>query len=667
MPARIINTHDTESNWYYHNRIIKEGSLFSIDDFNLLEHNIECSVEGKNLISFPFAKQPDEMFGVKLRYENGSVIASGTATKNFLIDLLPSGTAIAAGRYRISGCPKIKGCYVQAYFDGAWGPVDKGYGATFEVQDKLTRVMMQINKDVTVEETVFRPKLQRLLDFSATKVDILGANLIPFPFREQPTNYKGIAFSYNNGVITATGTATDTIYLNLLPVDFRLGKGTYRISGGPQLKGCLLQCYYDGAWGKYTNDEVTFEVTNELTKMLIQIDKGTVLDNAVFKPMLNVGTSILPFEQYKKKTYIPNEDGIIQGIKSEPPVMTFLIDYPDAVVRVSYENSRGFIPRSGEQVIFSIDSEHTSPRLKIGDGRTGVNELPFATDTTLSITGAIADAEQVGKEINQVKKDITTLTGLQQKYLPLTGGTLSGNLYLQGNDQIVLNAPNVVTKWLKITTASHQSDAPTKIAVIGVDGWVRYRSPAEILTDIKAAPATHTHNYLPLTGGIVNGDIQAKNIIGEQLQITNPTHLNSSSSKIAILDSTGKILYRTPTEIRNDINAAKDGIVREEINITPSASGNFTDFSFNCFYYPNLNIAFIRAYAKTAKPISAGVDYKIGSISKYLPAYYYALSVKSSKNINATVGTSGNITLYPKEDIGTNYSLYMAGFWFAAR
>lgn len=420
MPARIINTHDTEANWYSHNRVLKEGSLISISEINPTEHDIECNVESENLVPLPFVNQPAEKYGVNFKYENGTVIATGTATRNFLIDFLPADTAIEAGDYQISGCPQIRSCYIQAYFDGAWGPVDKGYGASFTVKDKLTRLMMQINSGVTVNGAIFEPKLQRRLDLSTVKVDVLGANLIPFPFREDPSNYNGVTFSYNNGTITATGTATDTIYLNLVPLDFILKKGNYSISGSPNIKGCLIQPYYDGAWGKLDDgDGAVFEVKNELTKVIVQINKDTVLNNTIFKPMLNVGTKILPFEPYKKKTYSSDSDGVVKGIKSAPPIMNFYTANTNVILRVGYENWEGFIPKAGEQVIFSPDVSHASPRIKIGDGKTGINELPFATDTSLTITGAAADAGEVGKEL--------------KKFLPLAGGNIIGQISKSSN------------------------------------------------------------------------------------------------------------------------------------------------------------------------------------------------------------------------------------------
>lgn len=78
------------------------------------------------------------------------------------------------------------------------------------------------------------------------------------------------------------------------------------------------------------------------------------------------------------------------------------------------------------------------------------------------------------------KADKTALNAKLDK----TGGTLTGNLigkYITGT-------------WLQSTAAANLGKTPGKIAVLDDAGWVYYRTPAEILADIGAAAAGHTHD-----------------------------------------------------------------------------------------------------------------------------------------------------------------------------
>lgn len=85
----------------------------------------------------------------------------------------------------------------------------------------------------------------------------------------------------------------------------------------------------------------------------------------------------------------------------------------------------------------------------------------------------------------------TDLAQLQSgPFLPLTGGTLSGNLtgkYLTGT-------------WLQATAITDLNSAATKFAVIDGSGWMYYRSAAEMLSDLGAAPA-YTYGTADLTAG----------------------------------------------------------------------------------------------------------------------------------------------------------------------
>lgn len=133
-------------------------------------------------------------------------------------------------------------------------------------------------------------------------------------------------------------------------------------------------------------------------------------------------------------------------------------------------------------------------------------------DTTLSNSSTNPVQNKVIKTELDKKADKTALdakadkTALDGK-LDKTGGTLTGNLtgkYFTGT-------------WLQTTAATDLGYTPGKVAVLDQSGWVYYRTPAEIKSDIGA------DGYLPTAGGTMTGAITTKGI-----KLTSGTDFGSS-------------------------------------------------------------------------------------------------------------------------------------------
>lgn len=81
----------------------------------------------------------------------------------------------------------------------------------------------------------------------------------------------------------------------------------------------------------------------------------------------------------------------------------------------------------------------------------------------------------------------------------IAGDTMTGNLkgkYFQGT-------------WLQTTSASDLGSSPSKIAVISNDGWIYYRTPSELASDIGL-----TGNYVLKSGDTMTGNLTAPTFIG---------------------------------------------------------------------------------------------------------------------------------------------------------
>lgn len=64
---------------------------------------------------------------------------------------------------------------------------------------------------------------------------------------------------------------------------------------------------------------------------------------------------------------------------SEKTLKTRIIHKHD--VELNWNKAINFIPKQGEIIVYDIDSNHSYERIKIGDGVTNVNNLPFVIST----------------------------------------------------------------------------------------------------------------------------------------------------------------------------------------------------------------------------------------------------------------------------------------------
>lgn len=70
-------------------------------------------------------------------------------------------------------------------------------------------------------------------------------------------------------------------------------------------------------------------------------------------------------------------------------------------IESNWERATNFVPMRGEVVVYDTDESHNYERLKIGDGSTTINLLPFANeyDKTLTKENYAADAKATGDAI----------------------------------------------------------------------------------------------------------------------------------------------------------------------------------------------------------------------------------------------------------------------------
>ena len=133
-----------------------------------------------------------------------------------------------------------------------------------------------------------------------------GKNLLPYPFGNTTKTVNGITFTDNgDGTVTANGTATETA--QFFPKDSLngplLAPGTYTFSGCP--KGGDWKTYCIRLTG-FTADRdfgngSTFTLT-QATKvgLALTVSSGVTVENLVFKPQIESGSTKTDYEPYKE-------------------------------------------------------------------------------------------------------------------------------------------------------------------------------------------------------------------------------------------------------------------------------------------------------------------------------------------------------------------------------
>ena len=107
----------------------------------------------------------------------------------------------------------------------------------------------------------------------------------------------------------------------------------------------------------------------------------------------------------------------------------------------NWESITDFIPKIGESVIYDIDDEHNYERIKIGDGVTNINDLPFFEDTIKDklVIEAFANAKSSGEVM--MFKGVDPLTSLDEDNPKHWAGVLGAGYWWISTDGILTNKP----------------------------------------------------------------------------------------------------------------------------------------------------------------------------------------------------------------------------------
>lgn len=180
--------------------------------------------------------------------------------------------------------------------------------------------IMKIGGKTVVEDVPFEGFI--LKSAPVTELVVEGANLIPFPYKEggagSVIEKTGVTFTINSdGSITVNGTSTGYATLMLSSnVAFKAGE-TYTRT--PDVTGIsfVISYYEAGATQYLSTGTFTWGAGWTLKNAFLQVNPGNTINNVTFYPIINKGSTSLPYRPYSKRTFpIPESVRPLNGINA---------------------------------------------------------------------------------------------------------------------------------------------------------------------------------------------------------------------------------------------------------------------------------------------------------------------------------------------------------------
>ena len=181
----------------------------------------------------------------------------------------------------------------------------------------------------------------------------------------------------------------------------------------------------------------------------------------------------------------------------------------------------------GEIIIVTTTSGDT--RFKVGDGKKTYNQLPFQDQKTRDLIPSV-DSSLSSTSTNPVQNKI-----------------IKSELDKKAERDVV----NTTTNGLMSVADKKKLDGIAAGAnKITVDDALNATSKNPVQNQAVYA---ELNNKLSKSGGTLTGNLSGKYIAGTWLQTTEATDLGRTPGKIAVLDESGWVYYRTPLELLADL------------------------------------------------------------------------------------------------------------------
>ena len=278
-------------------------------------------------------------------------------------------------------------------------------------------------------------------------------------------------------------------------------------------------------------------------------------------------------------------------------------------------------------------------------------------------TAGVATLKISGNYFNGSFGKVANTLTVQYRYKTQGGSYGSWTTVTATKSKNTYNATATISGLDYQTTYVFQARATDKLATKNTNEQARRTTPVfdwgkddfKVNGDFRVTGAT-----------TLDGNLTGKSLTGTWLRTTEQASGGSSladdrSYNIAVLDSDGWVHKKTANK-----NLADKILGRSSITLTLATSNEKlpgTDLAYQCFYFSNLHMGFVRLYIKTTSALTADTIYDVVTLSSHTAGYIQALSVHCTKKAEAWISSTG-IKFRPYEAMSvTGYAIYITGWW----
>lgn len=189
---------------------------------------------------------------------------------------------------------------VRATADGSSDIIDGAYARIDKIQGSSVPYG---------EETVFG--FTQFLTGNFYGIKSTGRNLLPYPYTDTTNTKLGVTFTDNgDGSVTVKGTSTNFATFILTKKFAFIDGKTYALSAkkiDANIRCAIIISYIDeNGVNQHASNSITWSSEYTLNQIYLQVYPDVTID-AVVTPMLNIGSTALPYEPYKTSETIFNE------------------------------------------------------------------------------------------------------------------------------------------------------------------------------------------------------------------------------------------------------------------------------------------------------------------------------------------------------------------------